>query len=169
MFKNSLTIFIAVCFAMLSFDATAQYKWQGPTDGLWSTAANWLDVSTMATATVAPGNTTDIVFDVPANVSIAGPTSCNSIKVTNSASVVLKASLGTAALPVTLTPRSSSSIVKAVQVDLGAKLDLRSMQAATPAGYFYLRPLSNTFVQIDGSLIFSGLSTFGNAKFDWNK
>jgi hypothetical protein len=167
MFNKSLTLMLSICLAMLSFDATAQYKWQGPTDGLWSTAANWLDVSTGATATVTPGNTTDIIFDVPANVSIAGPTSCNSVKVTNNASVLIKASLGTSSVPVTLTPRSSSSVVKAVQVDAGAKLDFRSMSTGT-SSYFYLRPLSSTFIQVDGTLVFSGgAGAASNCKFDW--
>jgi hypothetical protein len=168
MLKNSFTIFIAACFAMLSFDATAQYKWQGPTDGLWSAAANWLDVSTMATATVAPIGTTNIIFDAPADISInANGSVCNSILVTNNATVTMKAVGGSSSAGWGVTMNSQTSTgVKALQIDAGAKLEFRSTNTVA-GGYFGPKPLSTTTILINGTLAFSSTSTLGNAKFDW--
>ena len=168
MFKNLLTIIIAVCFTMFSFDAAAQYKWQGPTDGLWSTAANWLDVSTGATATLAPIGTTNIVFDAPADISInANGSVCNSILVTNNATVTIKSIGGSSSSPWSLTMNSPTSApTKALQIDAGSKLDFRSTNTAA-GGYFGPKPLSTTTILINGTLAFSGTTTLGNAKFDW--
>ncbi len=162
--KLSFLLFV-ITFATT---ANAQYKWQGASNGLWATASNWFDVSTSATATVAPINATDIIFDAPANISVSGQVACNSIKVTNNAAVVLSALAGTSTTPISVTVRSSSSVVKALQVDAGATFEMKSTAVSPTTGYFYLRPLGNSFVLINGTIIFSGNTTFGNAKFDWN-
>ena len=161
--KLSFLLFV-ITFATT---ANAQYKWQGASNGLWTTASNWFDVSTSATAAFAPQNATDIIFDAPANISVSGSVACNSIKVTNNATVVISASGGTSSAQITLTLRSSSNTVKALQVDAGATFDIKSISVGTTVGYFYLRPFSNSFILINGTIIFSGNGTPSNSKFDW--